>query len=227
MRAQTRAELTISAHKRERVAREPDAKLLESLHVDADRLALLRAEFNEMDANNSGTISAKEFKRTHPHHFKYFAQVDTDNSGYLDFQEFVIAYVREPSPQLLSSLNVDVKQLEVLRTEFNEMDDDKGGTVSFEEYTKRFPQHEQYFRSIDTDNSGCLDFIEYIKARVQHNSSTQLEMTPPSDDEEDDADDAPPASLPTVPSALPSETVTESESDGSLNVLRARSSSQM
>jgi len=130
----------------------------------ANDLAVLVADFRRIDANNSNTLSRKEFRD----HFTklgfekksvidaLFRHADEDESDEVAFNEYVHLALC----------------LLVLRILYTFADYDKSGQLSKEEVRKvlsdaaiadyAMKKFDQYFSVVDVDNSGTLNYPEFV-----------------------------------------------------------------
>ena len=113
-----------------------------------------------------------------------FAEIDTDGSGEIDFDEWVAAIDLKKGTNQLSKVmrhamgktgNLDYdrakKRRKRLLTAFTEIDTDGGGTIDKQEFGALLKildvdesQTDRIFAEIDTDGSGGIDFDEWVDA---------------------------------------------------------------
>lgn len=132
--------------------------------------------FKAMDINGDGKLSKEEIKLGYGEYFgrnlsdeeidEMFAKVDTDNSGEIDYSEFVVATMDEKN--LLSNNK--------LQTAFKMFDKDGGGTISTEEIKQvlSFGQNldeevvNQIIKQVDANGDGEINFEEFAQMMLKN-----------------------------------------------------------
>lgn len=127
--------------------------------------------FKEMDTNGDGRLSLDEVKNGYEKFFGQakseedieimFKKVDTDNSGYIDYTEFVVASIDES--QLLNK--------EKLQAAFRMFDKDGSGSISTDEIkqvlgygkTLNEEQAESILREVDENGDNEISFEEFSR----------------------------------------------------------------
>lgn len=125
--------------------------------------------FRAMDLNGDGKLSKDEVKAGYESHFgkalsdddidNMFKSVDADNSGTIEYSEFVVATMNEKT--LMSTNN--------LQTAFKMFDKDGGGSISTEELKQvlAFGQNideaavAKMIQQIDINGDGEISFDEF------------------------------------------------------------------
>lgn len=134
-----------------------------------------RELFVHIDADNSGTIDLKEFLVFHKY-MVMFNQVDTNHDGHIDQAEFQELMIKlgsadvEANTEIFNGIDFDgngfIDMLDfLLIMMFDQADSDGSGTISYEEYVKKFANFgkitKKEFSSVDTDGTG-LDLKKFI-----------------------------------------------------------------
>lgn len=131
--------------------------------------------FKDIDLNHDGKLDANELEKAYK---KYcglnsedarkkrkliFENIDTDNNGYIENEEFIRACI---NPRLFRSNNY-------LKFAFDYFDNDRSGTISIEEIEAKFYQNaknknektkkelKKLFDKIDINHDGQLSFEEF------------------------------------------------------------------
>lgn len=143
------------------------------LDIPENELQEYRDAFNLGDKDGSGSISVKEFKKllknmgqkiSNEEVANLIRKYDSDNSGEIDFEEFV-TFMRE------IKIQEDVEQDIVIKA-FMCFDVDKDDAISLEEFrhilcnlgSDRFSQDEcdEIFKEADLDHNGELNYREFV-----------------------------------------------------------------
>lgn len=123
-----------------------------------------------MDTNGDGKLQKDELKNGYAEYFgrdisdeeidELFAKVDTDNSGEIEYSEFVVATLNEQS--VLSNNK--------LQTAFKMFDKDQGGTISSDEIRQILSYSgaqiddqmvENIMKQVDDNGDGEISFEEF------------------------------------------------------------------
>ena len=93
---------------------------------------------------------------------KIFDTIDTDNNGFLEFEEF--ARVLIDKKNLLTN--------DILQFTFNFFDKDKSGEITLQELIEIFGKNNEeqlkhYVDEVDTDNNGCIEFNEFKEMMIK------------------------------------------------------------
>ena len=146
-------------------------KTMEKMHLDMKDVRILYKRFCEWDHDKSGSIDLDEFyrsfreKRT-PFGDAIFSLIDCDNSGQLDFSEYV---------QAMSTFCI-LGQEEVLQFCFFVFDDDRNGTIEGNELSTLMSMLHQDGQSsnmkaamekYDFNSDGKIDFQEFQLLNAQ------------------------------------------------------------
>ena len=131
--------------------------------------------FTEIDLNKDGKLEKNELEYAITKYCGFnnnqaklkvdtiFKNIDTDNNGYIESEEFIRACI---NPQIFASNNY-------LRFAFNYFDNDKDGTISIQEIENKFYQNLKnqndenrrklrvMFDQIDTNKDGFISFEEF------------------------------------------------------------------
>ena len=141
-------------------------------------LAPLRAMFKTLDANGDGKLSHKEIQKglkgraDEKELTSLMIAVDTDNSGYIEYNEFLAAAMGE---QLCH-------YKERLQQAFSLFDKDKSGKISVKELRriikKELGEEETGFwndvvQGADKNGDGEIDFIEFLDIMNKMSSSSK------------------------------------------------------
>ncbi|TMW55220.1 hypothetical protein Poli38472_013111 [Pythium oligandrum] len=152
----------------------PDERMLHTivkLKLKDDDLKSLYAKFLKCDKDKGGTIDRAEFYKSIDEKDSefgdaIFALIDEDNSGQLDFSEYVEA---------LGKFCVLSKE-DMLKFCFNVFDADKNGTIEGPELTHlmemlhadgQTSNMKQAFKSFDFNDDGKIDFQEFQMLNAQ------------------------------------------------------------
>ena len=131
--------------------------------------------FTEIDLNKDGKLEKDELEYAITKYYglnkskaksradAIFKNIDTDNNGYIESEEFIRACI---NPQIFTSNNY-------LRFAFNYFDNDKDGTISIQEIENKFYQNlknkndenrrqlRAMFDQIDINKDGLISFEEF------------------------------------------------------------------
>eukprot|EP00930_Biecheleria_cincta_P036726 TRINITY_DN25170_c0_g1_i3.p1 TRINITY_DN25170_c0_g1~~TRINITY_DN25170_c0_g1_i3.p1 ORF type:complete len:527 (+),score=100.14 TRINITY_DN25170_c0_g1_i3:69-1649(+) len=161
-------------------------------------------EFRELDVDDSGQLSKEEFEAAlrkrciiDPDHplpdhlmIRQWAIIDTDNSGMVDFEEFLLwslgAMWKEELlvsdlgerrlRQLARAHNLQVNDIEFLQRLFNRFDEDRSNSIEKDEFKNAIvelkcvkdPEHvsqkllDRYWTEADVNQDGSLSFEEFV-----------------------------------------------------------------
>jgi len=141
-----------------------------------------------MDVNGDGKLSKEEIQNGYLQFFgrslndqevdEMFAKVDADNSGEIDYSEFVVATMNEKN--LLSNNK--------LQTAFKMFDKDGGGSISTDEIKQvlSFGQNldekvvNEIIKQVDANGDGEISFEEFAEMMKKASwASLRSEMLPP------------------------------------------------
>jgi calmodulin len=144
-----------------------------SLDIDEERKGQLREAFDMFDIDKKGTISVDEIYRvmknfgnemTKAEIKEMIADLDQDNSGELDFEEFVTFIKRTETTE-------DVDEDEEVIKAFKTFDRDNNGYLSLDEFRHiltnlgdRFSDAEvdEIFKEADIDGDHKLEYVEFV-----------------------------------------------------------------
>ena len=131
--------------------------------------------FTEIDLNKDGKLEKEELEYAITKYYDLnknqakskvdtiFKNIDTDNNGYIESEEFIRACI---NPTIFTSNNY-------LRFAFNYFDNDKDGTISIQEIENKFYQNlknqndenrkklRAMFDQIDINKDGLISFEEF------------------------------------------------------------------
>lgn len=163
--------------------------------ITAEQMAEFREAFDLFDLDGGGTISAGELATvlnalgqspTQQEILDMVTAVDSDNSGELDFQEFVMLMARR-----LNDLD-GKSESELLADAFKEFDLDGSGLISPDEMrlvlnqlgeTLSEEEVDDFIQNVDMNGDGQIDFEEFqmmlVNDMSQHVSSAKdgLDLT--------------------------------------------------
>ena len=145
--------------------------------VSKDKKEELATVFKAFDKNGDGRLSFAEVKTGYLEHYGkimsdkevevMFRSVDTDNSGFIDFTEFIVASMKE------EELTTD----EYLKRAFLMFDKDKTGLIHPDEIKKVLgfgsealsPKiMETIMKEVDENGDGEISFDEFCKLMRKH-----------------------------------------------------------
>ena len=137
----------------------------------AEQLARFKDHYEQYDTNKDGSISGEELlplmeslglKTSHRHIKAFLKSVDTDNSGSIDFGEFVNMIAKK-------------MKLEPIQKMFQEIDKDGDGYISIDDLRVAMQQLDQnvtgadlakFLHAADTNGDGSVDYTEFAIAMV-------------------------------------------------------------
>merc|ERR1719453_1017300 len=132
--------------------------------------------FRAMDLNGDGKLQKNEIKQGYAQYFgrelkdeeidEMFAKVDSDNSGEIEYSEFVVATLNEKN--LLSGNK--------LQTAFKMFDKDGGGTISTEEIREVLSVGQnlsedivnQIIKQVDENGDGEISYDEFAQMMLKN-----------------------------------------------------------
>ena len=132
--------------------------------------------FRAMDENGDGVLTKEEIKKGYQDYFgrtlndteidDMFAKVDADNSGSIDYSEFIVATMNEKN--LLSNNK--------LQTAFKMFDKDGGGSISIDEikqvlsFGKSLDEKvvEEIIKQVDENGDGEISFDEFAQMMLKN-----------------------------------------------------------
>jgi len=143
-----------------------------STKLSKDKVNEIREIFHFFDKNGSGSISTKEMGNlyralglapTDPEINDIIAQVDTDDSGSIEFNEFLIIFE-----------NFQIKPIteDQLKSAFKLFDKDSNGLLSVEELVDimkiageemSIPDAEMIIKEFDVDNNNAINYNEFAR----------------------------------------------------------------
>lgn len=136
--------------------------------LNKEETAKMESIFKAMDLNNDGMLSMDEIKAGYEKHFgtnvddeeirRMFKEIDADDSGAIDYSEFLMATMTET--QLLSK--------EKLQAAFKMFDKDGSGTISKDEIKEALGQMderlvEEIIKEVDENDDGEISYEEFEK----------------------------------------------------------------
>ena len=147
------------------------------VHQNSNILPCLEATklFNNIDLNHDGKLEINELEYAYTMYLGMnmsdakkkskiiFKNIDTDNNGYIESEEFIRACI---NPRLFNSTNY-------LKYAFDYFDTDRSGTISIEEIENKFYQNaknksintkmqlKKLFDNIDINKDGQISFDEF------------------------------------------------------------------
>jgi Ca2+-binding EF-hand superfamily protein len=148
------------------------------------RTSLLRQTFRQLDDDNSGTVSMREFRHllwdlgftvSMDTVKEFFSESDSDNSGQIDFREFEAAFELVHLRHGFS--RAEVKEVEDL---FDRYDTDGSGEIAADELASALGWHgspttigqaRAIIAKFDDDGNGNLckfEFLQVMRARLEH-----------------------------------------------------------
>lgn len=196
MRQQPRRQQTISGHLRQDADDDEEAEL-QNVEASKQRIKTL---FKQYDSDGNGVLSRAELQRlmtvvggsiTDDELDKVFVEIDGDQNGALDIDEFV-EWMMSPASTVLVHASGEVTEFDLevaLRPLFEAYDRDNTGTIGFEEFKELhsilqgaiqvhadeepdalfssevggFQDVERVFRNIDTANDGVICLDEFVE----------------------------------------------------------------
>ena len=126
----------------------------------------LKENFQKIDTNGDGMLSLEEVKKAISHNKgislsnveQIFKSIDTDNSGNIDYTEFIAASLDK---------NIYLQENKLYEA-FKLFDVDGSGKISKDEIAyilgteKKSKEIEKLFKKYDTNNDGEIDFKEFV-----------------------------------------------------------------
>ena len=165
------------------------ALIVAAHHVDHRRTAKLRRIFLELDADNSGVVSADELRAALGDDVDdLFKKLDYDHSGVVHYHEFLAATIED---------DIDLLDDEALRDAFDRLDDDDTGSISPANLKHILGESasddlvKAMIKDGDYKHNGVIDFEEFLALmRGQESSSSSSEgplnaTNPPSSADDD------------------------------------------
>ena len=143
-----------------------------STKLSKDKVNEIREIFHFFDKNGSGSISTKEMGNlyralglapTDPEINDIIAQVDTDDSGSIEFNEFLIIF---------EYFQIKPITEDQLKSAFKLFDKDSNGLLSVEELVDimkiageemSIPDAEMIIKEFDVDNNNAINYNEFAR----------------------------------------------------------------
>ena len=165
-----------------------------SANLTKVQIQKIQKTFNFYDKNGDGSISVNELSQVlyklgrlptttneqdaQDTILKIIKEADTDNSGYIDFTEFLTymgkSYKEENIAKLQkASLGLTTEQISVFKKTFERYDLDHSGTILLDELEEALiaigqrptkADLELIFKKYDENNDGMIDFPEFLSA---------------------------------------------------------------
>ena len=134
--------------------------------LSEEEVKKLKENFQKIDTNGDGMLSLEEVKKAISHNKgislsnveQIFKSIDTDNSGNIDYTEFIAASLDK---------NVYLQENKLYEA-FKLFDVDGSGKISKDEIAyilgteKKSKEIEKLFKKYDTNNDGEIDFKEFV-----------------------------------------------------------------
>lgn len=161
------------------------ALLLIAHKASTGEIAKMRELFEEYDRNGDGVISYKEFKTslagtnlTNEEVLRLFKDVDVDNSGSIDYSEFLAATMETRG-------RIETQRL---REVFDRLDCDRSGLVTKDDIKELLSKDAKrgrkitdsmvnyIFDELDTENAGEINFEEFVDLFEQRKKTELQEL---------------------------------------------------
>jgi calcium-dependent protein kinase len=134
--------------------------------LSEEEVKKLKENFQKIDTNGDGMLSLEEVKKAISHNKgislsnveQIFKSIDTDNSGNIDYTEFIAASLDK---------NIYLQENKLYEA-FKLFDVDGSGKISKDEIAyilgteKKSKEIEKLFKKYDTNNDGEIDFKEFV-----------------------------------------------------------------
>ena len=134
--------------------------------LSEEEVKKLKENFQKFDTNGDGMLSLEEVKKAISHNKgislsnveQIFKSIDTDNSGNIDYTEFIAASLDK---------NIYLQENKLYEA-FKLFDVDGSGKISKDEIAyilgteKKSKEIEKLFKKYDTNNDGEIDFKEFV-----------------------------------------------------------------
>lgn len=141
--------------------------------LSKDQVQEYKDAFKIFDQNGDGKISCKELRNflksmgqnpSDADVHKIMKRADKDNSGSIDFNEFVTMMTEQAEPP-------PAKCSDELRAAFKEFDKDGNGIITVKEFKKAMSKMgeklsekkiKQMIKEVDMDGDGCINYQEFV-----------------------------------------------------------------
>eukprot|EP01025_Chloroclados_australasicus_P022122 TRINITY_DN2296_c0_g1_i1.p2 TRINITY_DN2296_c0_g1~~TRINITY_DN2296_c0_g1_i1.p2 ORF type:complete len:497 (-),score=108.07 TRINITY_DN2296_c0_g1_i1:352-1842(-) len=153
-----------------------------ALNLPAEEIAGLKAMFQSIDTDKSGTITVQELKEAlklkganlpDEELQNIMANADVDGDGVIEYEEF-----------LASTMHINkLEDDEAMFQAFQHFDTDKNGKISLDELKVALAQRhkdldiEAILNEVDKDGNGNIDYEEFCEMMRQDNSSAPFKKT--------------------------------------------------
>lgn len=143
-------------------------------HLTKDQVQEYKEAFRNFDQNGDGSISCKELRTflksmgQNPSDAdvkKIMKRVDKDESGTIDFSEFIVMMSEQTATPSSSSS-------EDFREAFKEFDKDGNGIITVKEFKKAMAKCgekmsdkkvKEMMKKVDEDGDGCINYKEFVR----------------------------------------------------------------